>query len=88
MRREPVYDAYFDEYGNPQMGRTYDRIWYTVREAAEQTGVSVRTMRQYIVDKKVRAVKKDGVWWIEKRLLEKFKKQREMSRKGIDRTKR
>lgn len=76
MKREPVYDAYFDEYGAPQIGRTYDRIWYTVREAAELAGVSVRTMRQYIVDHKVIAKKEKRVWWIEKRHVDQLIKRR------------
>lgn len=81
MRREPVYDAYFDEYGQPTVGRTYDRIWFTVREAAEKTGVSVRTMRQYIVDGKIHAVKKNGVWWIEDRVWKRFIAERDKRNK-------
>ena len=83
MKREPVYDAYFDEYGAPQIGRTYDRIWYTVREAAEKLGVSVRTMRQYVVDGKLYAKKEGRVWWIEDRTLKNFQKYREMSKKVL-----
>lgn len=49
---------------------------YTIREAAKITGYSVRTMRQYVTEGKVRAEKQGTKWYIEEEELEGVRRKR------------
>lgn len=49
------------------MSRDFNpKEWLTTAEAAEVTGYNVRYLRQLVNQGKVRAIKRGGIFWIEK----------------------